>query len=73
LLCLLQVKALSPRYLEVYNLERNEMAVDDSMFLSLLAVLPESVSGFPIYCIQASLCELPWMEWQKGEVTISCE
>ena len=72
LLCLLQVKALDPMYLNVYNLEQNEVAVDDSMFLSLLTVLLQSSSGFPVYYIQESLYELPWMEWQKGEVTICC-
>lgn len=72
LLCLLRVKALSPMYLNAYNLEHNEVAIDDSMFLSPLTVLPESISEFRIYYIQESLCELPWMEWQKGELTICC-
>lgn len=49
-------------YLNAYNLEQNEVAIDDSMFLSPLTFLPESISEFCIYYIQESLCELPWME-----------
>lgn len=27
---------------------------------------------FPVYYMQESLYELPWVEWQKGDVTICC-